>query len=315
MKKYLSIGLVLTLILTPSFKNVSAASKHKVVDKDKNGIADTWQKKYHLGKGKSVSKNDSDHDGLSNLVEYQLNLNPLSKDSDHDGIKDGNEDYDHDGLKNIQEVKAKLKANSKDSDHDGITDPNEDNDHDGLTTKQEFIIGDNPVSSDSDHNGTIDGQEDKDHDGLTNETEFEFHSNPSNADSDHDGIKDGKEDKDHDGVKDGEQMVEMHFTITTNDNKKLTVQYEFAGGKKKYHIKDGIGIENVKEKVEQLTFTTDMTNDQAVNLIKDTFPMDNLKQIKFEMEFGGGKHKNGEHDDEATNDGGDNNGDNGGEND
>ncbi len=70
-------------------KGKSTVKKKKVVqvDKDRNGIPDVWQKKYHLGSGKSIATKDFDKDGLNNLQEYQLNLNPKLKDTDKDKEK------------------------------------------------------------------------------------------------------------------------------------------------------------------------------------------------------------------------------------
>ncbi|WP_434793342.1 hypothetical protein TPDSL_27580 [Terrisporobacter petrolearius] len=108
MKKTLVGVVVASLLLTPftstvhaKENNVKKSSKHSRQDKDSNEIPDWWQSKYHLGFGKNVASKDKDKDGLNNLVEYELNLNPISKDSD----KDGNEDSDKDGIANKQEVR------------------------------------------------------------------------------------------------------------------------------------------------------------------------------------------------------------------
>lgn len=62
-------------------KDTKKAKIKKVaqVDSDQNGIPDDWQEKYHLGKGKSIATKDFDKDGLTNIQEYQLNLNPKRK--------------------------------------------------------------------------------------------------------------------------------------------------------------------------------------------------------------------------------------------
>ncbi|MCP5553407.1 MAG: N-acetylmuramoyl-L-alanine amidase [Akkermansiaceae bacterium] len=52
------------------------------------------------------SATDPDADGLPSLLEYQLQLNPRSADSDEDGVPDGEEDTDGDGFGNLAEVAA-----------------------------------------------------------------------------------------------------------------------------------------------------------------------------------------------------------------
>ena len=102
-KKVLASGLALTLLFSQGLTNVDAKSKAKIDDKNKNGLSDKWEKKYKLT-GKSMAKMDYDKDGLTTLVEYKLNLNPKSADTDKDGVLDGQEDSDKDGLSNLAEV-------------------------------------------------------------------------------------------------------------------------------------------------------------------------------------------------------------------
>ncbi|WP_053368006.1 right-handed parallel beta-helix repeat-containing protein [Bacillus sp. FJAT-27245] len=87
------------------------------LDNNKNGIDDFWEKKYGLDlTSKLTAAEDPDKDGLPNLVEYQLHLNPKSSDTDKNGVPDGFEDYDKDGLYNLAEVK--LGFNPKIADFD-----------------------------------------------------------------------------------------------------------------------------------------------------------------------------------------------------
>ncbi|MED2972900.1 hypothetical protein P4361_11775 [Fictibacillus sp. B-59209] len=123
------IGLTAILLFSQGFTTVNAEShkgkgnkkKTHVVDKNKNGIADTWEKKYKLS-GKNIAKEDKDKDGLTNLVEYQLNLNPVSSDSDKDKLTDGLEDSDNDQLSNISEIELGTEPNNPDTDEDHIND-------------------------------------------------------------------------------------------------------------------------------------------------------------------------------------------------
>ncbi|WP_316571771.1 right-handed parallel beta-helix repeat-containing protein [Neobacillus sp. YIM B06451] len=85
---------------------VLAGTNLLFLDNNKNGIDDYWEKKYGLDlTNKLTASEDPDKDGLTNLVEYKLNLNPKSSDTDKNGVPDGFEDYDNDGLYNLAEVK------------------------------------------------------------------------------------------------------------------------------------------------------------------------------------------------------------------
>lgn len=100
MKK--SLVFIMSLILTVTLMS-PVVSNAKIVDKNNNKISDKWEKKYKL-KGKGLAKKDPDKDGLSNLVEYRLKLNPKKRDTNGNGVPDGREDTDKDGISNIVEV-------------------------------------------------------------------------------------------------------------------------------------------------------------------------------------------------------------------
>lgn len=104
----------MSLIVTISLVSPGQSSA-KIVDKNNNKISDKWEKKYKLT-GKDLAKKDPDKDGLPNLVEYKLKLNPKKKDTNNNGVPDGREDTDKDGISNIVEVDLGLnpaKAYSK----------------------------------------------------------------------------------------------------------------------------------------------------------------------------------------------------------
>jgi alpha-tubulin suppressor-like RCC1 family protein len=75
---------------------------------------------------------DQDNDGLSTWREYQIGTDPLSSDTDGDGIPDGvdaasgdigtNLDPDGDGLSNAQELAVGTDAYNADTDGDGVND-------------------------------------------------------------------------------------------------------------------------------------------------------------------------------------------------
>ena len=167
---------------------------------------------------------DQDGDGLADVEETRLGSNPHDRDSDDDGVLDGDEanaafDFDHDGLPG---------ALDPDSDDDGIgdgvergvtqadlqTDTSLGHFHADLDPATRTL----PLAADSDGDGQPDGWEDdnlngrldvgegdpndatvqskvpdSDGDGLCDKMEATIGSHPHDADSDDDGVPDGRE--------------------------------------------------------------------------------------------------------------------------
>ncbi len=169
--------------------------------------------------------------GLSFMVGY--GTDPLSADTDGDGIPDGTEvnthrsnpksvDTDADGLPDAQEAMLGTSLGNPDSDGDGLLDGWEvvnnfnplsalgnnegdiDTDGDGLSNFQEQVAGSNPWNPDSDGDGLWDAVEvqihhtnplvvDTDGDGMTDKQETDSLYNPLDPDMDRDGMSDGWE--------------------------------------------------------------------------------------------------------------------------
>lgn len=262
--------------ISASAKTNAKSKKEKAsnVDKDKNSIPDVWQQKYKLGIGKDVAKKDKDKDGLSNIVEYCLGLNPTLKDTDKDKVYDGKEDADSDRLNNVQEIELKTNFLSADTDDDGITD----------------------------------ACEDKDEDGLDNELEFELEYNPSDADSDNDGVFDGEEDYDDDGIANSSELHKLKIKIVDQNKRKFSLEYEITKKGVKKKVKDQIGIGDIDSFIENLQITSFMTKDQIIAKIKEITGISNPKEIELEINFGNGcdhnsdskdyEDDNGENDDD-----------------
>lgn len=135
---------------------------------------------------------DSDHDGLPDVYEIEIGLDPYSRDPDGDGIDDS------------MELVMGLDPFSSDSDEDGIPDSEEDVDSDGLSLTEELQIGTNPWLDDSDDDGLLDGEEirvygtaplnnDTDGDSINDGDEVKLGLDPTLPDSDGDGVADGQE--------------------------------------------------------------------------------------------------------------------------
>lgn len=121
---------------------------------------------------------DRDGDGLSDEMEGLLGTNPLSQDSDYDGILDGQE-YDYWQNRSQDENNENL-APDGDIDDDG--EPNildSDSDNDGMSDGDELEAGTDPADPDTDNDGLADGEE------------SHYGCDPTNPDSDGDGILDG----------------------------------------------------------------------------------------------------------------------------
>ncbi|MDQ8190527.1 hypothetical protein [Roseibacillus persicicus] len=211
------------------------------VDEDNDGMNDVWESENGLLVGTNDASGDADSDDLTNLEEFLAGTDPQDEDSDDDGLTDGEEasptmninpyqdevlgsapgdlmnplsdDSDSDGVLDEEEVKAG---------EDGfVTNPNyEDTDEDGMPDKWEIDEQLNPVDSSS-PNGAND---DPDSDNIDNLDEYTIGTQPRNPDTDGDGYNDGAEDlygswasvgetgtdplnpdSDGDGLKDGEE--------------------------------------------------------------------------------------------------------------
>ena len=88
-----------------------------LLDGDSDGMPDYWEAIHGLDSMQNDSALDFDVDGLSNLAEYALDLNPRIADFDEDGLLDGQEvngygtnptmfDTDGDGFSDLEEVTA-----------------------------------------------------------------------------------------------------------------------------------------------------------------------------------------------------------------
>ena len=141
----------------------------------------------------SLLLDDSDGDGLYDVLEDYL------------GTDKNNPDTDNDGLTDFEEIYNTFTNPTKyDTDNNSICDANEDVDEDGLSFRNELDLGTNPFNPDTDSDTLTDGDEintyytdpliaDTDGDGLLDSDEFIYNCDPYDIDTDDNGIMDGDE--------------------------------------------------------------------------------------------------------------------------
>ena len=114
-------------------------------DSDDDGAEDYIEDYF----GTDKTKSDTDGDGLSDFIElYSLILEPLSTDTDGNGVLDGDEDLDGDGLTNIEESAIGTNIIYVDTDGDGLSDYDEN-----------MVHNTNPTKEDTDDDGVSDAKE------------------------------------------------------------------------------------------------------------------------------------------------------------
>jgi len=220
-------------------------------DINRDGVLDIGETDPTAGNSEDdQSAVDTDGDGLTDVFETAIGTNPNDKDTDDDGVLDGQEpnladDTDGDGLINALDV---------DSDNDGLYDGTElgkdcSNPATDATKHHCIADGDNgatktsPLDPDTDHGGVKDGSEDAnrngvvdagetdpttghgaddstvvdtDGDGLGDIFETAIGSNPNDADTDDDGLLDGLEPNPADD-NDGDGLVNVLDVDSDND--------------------------------------------------------------------------------------------------
>src|SRR3954449_1285786 len=60
-------------------------------DGNHDRIPDRWEKRHHLSTAVNQARHDQDRDHLRNRAEFLAGDNPRDRDSDDDGVIDGNE--------------------------------------------------------------------------------------------------------------------------------------------------------------------------------------------------------------------------------
>ena len=235
-------------------------------DTDGDGIPDSWELTYGFDPDNPLDAGiDINGDGLSNLEEYKNGYNPLSSDTDSDGIINTaevegffgfftdpiREDTDDDGLSDLIEIAYYIDfTDERDIERltsDNITylkmlrtnysyplDPlNNDTDSDGLDDGDEIEEGTSPVRFDTDGDGLSDGDEVNRYatDPLKRDTDGDWLSDFEELQEGKDGyVTDPLDsDTDDDGMIDGEESMPLGSVPIPPSNHSLSFK-EFVSG-------------------------------------------------------------------------------------
>lgn len=281
-------------------------SDPSLVDTDGDGICDKWEILLFFT---NPAEADTDGDGLSDSEELGIELpsncvdkpvyfpisdpivrdtdgdgvldgdevlvlftNPKDKDSNDNGIEDGDEDFDSDNLTNYQELYlTKTDPWNADTSGDGVTDDLSDEDGDTLTNFDEInLYGTDPL------------KEDTDGDGIRDDDEIEAGLSPTITDTDGDGLSDFEEinycientticldpnnpDTDGDGLPDGEELdlktdpfnpdTDNDFLLDGTDEFPLIADFDGDG------IPDGIEVHYLRTNPDALDSDDDQLED------------------------------------------------------
>jgi len=240
------------------------------------------------------------------IIQWGYGSNPLSKDSDNDGLEDNDEvniygtnltdpDSDNDGLNDFDELFV-YSTNHLD----------DDTDNDGLIDGDEINHQSNAFNPDSDNDGMPDGwevannlnlldndaEQDKDNDALTNLEEYGNGTKADNRDTDNDGLTDGDEiknrgsspinpDTDNDGMLDGWEIENnlnllVNDTVQDKDNDDLTNLEEYRYGTKADNrdtdndgLLDGEEISTIRQEILQHLSSHHYLDRQKYHRVKD----------------------------------------------
>jgi hypothetical protein len=186
-----------------------------------------------LAVGSFTPPTDSDEDQILDYVEVTLGTDPLDRDTDDDGLSDGEEDANQNGTIEKTETNPKL----WDTDNDLLSDGLEIGRTIGIspgpgikgTDLLKFVADQDPTSTtnplipDTDQDYALDGEEDFNHDGREDSNE----PDPNNSDTDGDNILDGLElavnaspidnDSDDDGLSDDTEDSNLNGIVDANE--------------------------------------------------------------------------------------------------
>ncbi len=181
-------------------------------DRDHDGMPNRWEARHGLDPDRANGDGDKDHDGLANLREYRKHADPRDEDTDGDGHDDGDE---------IEDGSRDTRVLVRDSDDDGVLDGDDDSDDDGVSDEDEDDAGESCRRDDDDRDG--DDVADEDERELGGRAGDSDSDDDGIDDGDEDDDLDGQSDEDEDDAEDDrcddsdEDLDDLLGTIVTFD--------------------------------------------------------------------------------------------------
>ncbi|MFW9923692.1 MAG: zinc dependent phospholipase C family protein [Candidatus Thorarchaeota archaeon] len=223
-------------------------------DTDSDLIPDVWEIEYNIMNPSIMDTNqDYDNDDLTNYEEYLASTDPSKFDTDYDGISDSNE---INGVFNSNNpfcggLFTNLNPLSQDTDEDGLTDYAEIFTY--LTNPKDNDSDDDSINDFDDLENSL-SPNDSDSDGIIDEDELTYNTDYNNPDSDFDLVSDYDEifvygtnpllgDTDEDGLMDG---TEIHG-LSYDENGDLIVIPFWSSSDPVEYDTDGDGLTNFEE--------------------------------------------------------------------
>src|SRR3954454_21547014 len=91
---------LLLLALAAALALLALPAVSQARDRNRDGLADKWEKHFHLSLQPNQAKHDPDHDRVNNASEFRERTNPRKRDTNRNGRPDGRDDRNPDGLNN-----------------------------------------------------------------------------------------------------------------------------------------------------------------------------------------------------------------------